>query len=640
MPELSTRTIRRSVCHGLLSLLSAWVMAATQTRLPYDPHAYETAPQFAGPCEPWAADDLDAEIRSRVAAEKQRRELDVYYYRIGYTLSFPLPVSQRPAARGLPSGVLAKTPYPWLIWLSWDLEERWRVLHTAWRQSGDVQAGELLQRELAALAGWDRFHETYGDVGLVTAHFAASLSQALENERGWNADCLKAARQAADSLIERDVWPWFEKTWKPRELTTQQLGNIPVITLMRAAQLARVVKSPRLEALDARSREVLHAWCRFRTGPEQHTEGACYDGYLLDAMTEWLDAQPDREQLVADAKTAFRSQADQWIQLTLPGRTDLHVALGDDEPEMTYWATALARLCAWYGWSDAAWVLRHFQPSRMRAAALIAARRSGIHEMKTELPATGTTFLPNAVVLRTGWKNEDLLLVVGASGGSMGHLQADGGQLILASRGRSWISDPGYQQYRPGEERDFTLGTFAHNAPVIDGTTQTVKAARIESTRSQADGVQHVQIDLGKCYRGLPTTASVVRDVWVTSDPACVVVVRDMFTSLTRDVEIRTSWLGGTGLAWGFAEGWSELSDGDRAFWIGCAPGALDASGLIRHPGSRGPLTLTHSRRFADGNGVQWWVFCGAPGTGNKPPALTVSDDGQSIRLGKWSFPE
>ena len=50
------------------------------------------------------------------------------------------------------------------------------------------------------------------------------------------------------------------------------------------------------------------------------------------------------------------------------------------------------------------------------------------------------------------------------------------------------------------------------------------------------------------------------------------------------------SWQGGDHLAWSFHEGWTRLSDGRHALWMGTFPGTLEASGLTRHPGTRGPL--------------------------------------------------
>ena len=302
--------------------------------LAYETSAYELAPQFQPRDQPWRTRNVKSTLVERVAWEEQRHEMDVYYYRVGYTMSFPLPLTQRPTAKELPVAIPGRA-YPWLIWLSWDLEERWRVLHFAWRQLGDAEAGALLQQELAALSGWDRYTEVDGNVGLATGHLAASLSLALADGSHWDRQSLRQARSAAKALLERDVWPWFESHWREENIGPAQLANIPVIALVRSAQLARVTHSPREAALDAKARQVFQAWCRLRTGEARHTEGAGYDGYLMDSITEWMAGLPDRADLERDGHDAFRSLADQWMDLSLPGRPDLQAPLGDVEPEMT-----------------------------------------------------------------------------------------------------------------------------------------------------------------------------------------------------------------------------------------------------------------------------------------------------------------
>jgi hypothetical protein len=609
--------------------------------LAYETSAYELAPYLQQGLHPWRASGLNTVILERAAREKQRREMDVYYYRIGYTMSFALPLDRRPGLKQLPA-VLPGHPYPWLIWLSWDLEDRWRLLQITWRQFDDREAGVLLQRELAALSGWDHFCEVDGNVGLVTAHMAASLSLALADTSKWEPQSLRQARGAAEALLERDVWPWFERQWREEDIAPAQLGNIPVIALVRSAQLARVIGSPRQAALEEKARAVFHAWCRFRMGAVQHTEGTGYDGYLMDSMTEWLAGLPDRAELLRESRDAFRSLADQWMDLTLPGRFDLQAPLGDVEPEMTFWATALIRAAGWYDWRDADWFIRQFPLQRMRAAALVSALGQKFPPTP-DAPAVGPREHPNALSLRTGWDKSDLLAVVGLSRGQMGHLHADGGQIILGWQGRFWITDPGYQQYRPGEERNYTLGVQAHNGPVIGGKAQTLRAARVRLLETNAHGWQHARVDLSGCYQGLPAGASVQREVWLINDGGLAVVARDTFSSLGKDVEVSASWQGGDHLGWAFHENWTRLTDGQHALWLGTFPGTLEASSLTRHPGSRGPLTLTHTTTLPEGQGIRWWVFWCEPKAGWQPPAFEAHQGALKLKLPKatqagWSI--
>src|ERR1035438_1793615 len=111
-----------------------------------------------------------------------------------------------------------------------------------------------------------------------------------------------------------------------------------------------------------------------------------------------------------------------------------------------------------------------------------------------------STLFPYTTLFRS---KGDLLAVMGLSRGPMSHLHPDGGQLILGWQGRFWITDPGYQQYRPGDERDYTLGLQAHNAPMIGGTAQTLRASRVLLLETNAHGWQHARVELSGGYRGV-----------------------------------------------------------------------------------------------------------------------------------------
>ena len=596
----------------------------------YEYSTYELAPELQGPQRPWRAKDVKQMILERAAREKQRRQIDTYYYRIGFTMSYPLPLTRRPRLEDLPAPLPGR-PYPWLTWLAWDLEERWRILHAAWRQFGDREAGMLLQQELAALAGWDRIAEVNNSIGLASGHIAGCLALALADESKWDPQLLEQARRAAKTLLERDVWPWFEQQWRAEITRPEQLGNIPAIALVRSAQLARVVGSPHLPALDAKAKEFCQVWCRMRM-EGHHTEGTAYDGYLLDSLTGWLEGFPQRAELLRGGSLAFLSQVEQWMDLTLPGRFDLHAPLGDVEPEMPFWVTPLLRLEGWYGWSDVAWFLPRFPLERMPAAGLVAALEQKF-PAPTRVPPVAPHVLPNAVTLRTGWEREGLLAAVGLTRTTMGHLQADGGQLVIGWQGRFWITDPGYQQYRPGEEREYTLGPLAHSAPVIGGKVLSQRAARLELAETDARGRKHACVDLTACYKGLPKDAAVRRDVWLIEDAAgLAVVARDNLSGFGKDVEVSTSWLGGNHLGWAFVDGWARLTDGTHALWLGTVPGVLEAGKLTRHPGSRGPLTLTQTASLPEGQGTRWWVFWCEPKAGWTPPLLQVQDGALKIR--------
>lgn len=587
---------------------------------PYDPSAPELMkPRPAGTAE-WGAADMERELRARVEIEKGRRELDIPYYRIGYDIAYPLPLVKSPRMTDLPAGI-AGIAYPWHTWLSWGLEERWRLFHLSWRRLGDREAGEMLQSELAALEGWDQYCELAGDASLSTAHLGACLAQALADREGWDPEKYERARAAAGKMIELESWPRVQREWpEGSEVTTGDLQNIRCIVLFRAAQLARIVESPRAEALESRAKNAFRAWCRHRLGTPALCEGTAYDGFLMDSLTEWLGGAADSRALLAEGRDALAGPASDWIRLALPGRVDVEAPLGDVEPEMPFWMTALSRLARWYRLSEAAWLVRRLPADGVPAAFLAETLEHGASLNGAAPPRAGAREHPQAISLRTGWEAGDILAATSLVRGEMGHLHNDAGHLVLGWRGRFWITDPGYQQYRPGVEREFSFGPEAHNVPVISGRAQTKRAPMpVSISEDPANGLRAV-IDLSACYEGLPAGAIIQREIRLLPGAAPVVIVRDRLEGVGRDAEVRTSWQGGTGLAWAFKNGWARLSDGTHALWIGVHPGAIAAAALDRHEGSRGPLTLRDSAVMGEGTGDRYWVFACDPDGSWDPP--------------------
>ena len=590
--------------------------------LPYETSAYELAPQWRTGNKLWSTAELVGELRRRAEWEKSRQELNVYYYRIGYTLAFPLPLTCRPDPKGFPPGI-REIQYPWLTWLSWELDERWRILLAAWKFLQDDQARGLLEKELGSLA-WENYRGDGNVVGLPTGHLSGVFATALSQADIWTDDHRAALVRTSFQLLDEDIAPWFEKTWADHKpITSPRLHNY-VLILFRAAQLARVVNHPLAERLDQRAEDVFRAWCEARKAPPYHSEGIAYDGFLLDSVTEWLEGLPPQKkaellEVSREPLTAFCRHA---VALTLPGRVDLQAPLGDVEPEMTFWATVLARVGVWYQVAEAGWLLQRFPLSRLRSAGLVELlRHQRFFEQPFPEPAAGPAEQLASVSLRTGWNREDVLVAISLPRCQMGHLHTDAGQVVVGWAGRFWITDPGYQQYRPGEERNYTIGPQAHNLPVVGGISATRRGGKLLELTAQS-GLQRAVVDITDAYEKLPPGTQIHREVTLRQEGGgTMITVQDSFVGLPTGTEVEYHWLGGHHLAWYFAGDQARLSDGNRSLWIAFSGGPIQASQLDRHPGSRGPLTLSVKTSLA-GDTKLTWTFVLSLSVDWQPPKL------------------
>lgn len=555
----------------------AWHRSAVPTH--YDQSTFVVDPRWHG--TPWQVSDLTAEFADRLTAQCDATQVLVDHYRVGHRWAFPVPVPDRPS--GLPADVGSLQRYPWLIWLTWELTERWDVLANAWRTGHDDRAGQVLQRDLAALDGWAHFRNWRDEVGLPTGHLAMGLARGLAMP-GWDVQWRPAAERAAHRLLDQDVPAWFTRTWQQ----DSSLKNIPIIVLCSVAALASQLGRPDADRYRERAIEAVEAWFVERR-TDHLTEQTAYNGYLFDSVTLWMELDRDRGgDLVERWREPLLSLCPEWVHSTVPGRADLAVPLGDVEAEMTMWLSCVARFAEWYGadaTSGAGWLLRRCAPSRLPADVLARAL-AGVVDDAPEPPATGAHELPTSVAVRHGWGFDDPAVVVGVARNAMGHLHCDAGQVVLGWRGRCWVTDPGYQQYRQGPEREYSTGPAAHNVPVIDGHVQTLKQSHLVAT-------EPVSLDLSPAYEGLPDGARVERTVTLADDR---LIVDDEVTEVTG--EVVTHWLAGAALAWAHVDGWVRWTDGEAALWCGTGNGPgrepLSPDEVERHEGSRGPVGLRH----------------------------------------------
>jgi hypothetical protein len=572
----------------------------------YDTSAYETAPFIPKGIKDHTEDEILAEIRNRLEREKARKELHVYFYRIGHRIAYPLPVSNLPE---LPEGIPGLGfPYPWSIWLAWELRERWEVFHYAWRNWQDNLVGALLQNELAALEQWDKTFEGPGTAHLCTGHLASLLSLYLAKPEGWAPDLYQKALRAAQNILDRDVMPWFAQTWRNKNAyTVGDMHNIPCIILTSAAALSQAIKHPAAAELNSKAEAVYQAWLEFKTG--HYSEGTSYDAFFMDSLSLWLDSHLERETLLAQGKDIFQKTLTNWVHHTLPGRPDLHAPLADVEPEMFFWMNVTEKFTQWYGWGEGAWILKQIAPVRLPSSALVNMPDTIYKESQAEVnPTPQPEEHAASITLRTGWKSEDLAVFVGLSRTDTGHLHFDNGQVVIGAYNRFWITDPGYQQYRPGPECDFTLGIEAHNVPVINGIMQSKREGKLIEIENMGNGCQHGSLDISECYENLPESTRITRDIWLFSKDSKAIVVKDRIQSST-DLKVDYYWQGGNHLAWAFKDSMARLSDGERALWIYSPTGFIKPDEVYKHTGSRGSLTLRHSCYTENQKGIFNWVF-------------------------------
>jgi hypothetical protein len=269
------------------------------------------------------------------------------------------------------------------------------------------------------------------------------------------------------------------------------------------------------------------------------------------------------------------------------------------------------------------WHLKRCPLERYPAAGL-AALRPIFDDKTSDAPAPGAFNAHYARVLRSGWEWDDLAVAMSCVTSPMSHLQKDNGTLMIGTRGKWIINDPGYQQYVKGDERAFTLSPTAHNYPVIDGLGQVRKAAQCLFLGETAPGVYCARVDLTDCYPDDAQTESITRTVWLANNDR--VIVADEIKATAMET-LQYHWHGHPSASWFVKDNHALVHTPEADLWFTSPQATLVEAGLHYLDGSRGQLTLISEAKT--NAPVLWWAFT----LGDKPNALETAKDGRSLTV-------
>lgn len=567
---------------------------------------------------------VEAELRRRARWQLHEKRLVVDYYRIGRKIAYPLPLSSLVVPE---VGVPSIPVYPWATWLLWTLEERSNGLGWAAEWFDDEPARQAAAADLAALAEWPKYQQ-YANPDLSSAHAGRILWTAATRWRWPDEGLRRRVREACTRHVEA-LRPASDKLFGSvrtkedvlrRDAPNGLLHNIPLIGTVGAALAATAAGHSAAAPLNARVQALFGAVLDLRS--QGHSEGVGYDGYVLDFVADWLAALPEPDRLAVLDHPNLDHYLDQSILLGVPGAVEQVADLSDVEPrEMPFHLSAQAKLLRLRPTPVRSWLMRRCPLDVLRSDAL-AALGDAPDGPSGEAPPAGALDAHYAAVLRSGWEADDLAVAVSCSDSPMGHVQNDSGTLVIGTRGQWLVTDPGYQQYVQGDEREFTVGPAAHNGPLVNGHGPSRKRPRRIVLEDVGPGVHRVAVDLTACYPAEASLKKLVRHVWLSGKR--LVVVADELEA-AEPPQGTYHWHGAVGAAWWFEEGWGLIALGDARLWMTCGQGRLSGADLKRLPGSRGQLSLVST---IDGAGpVVWWVFALAA----ERPTLHADGEGRQI---------
>lgn len=599
----------------------------------------ELSPAFSARAAESEGQEVDAEherqaveeqVRHRARRHLKQRRLVVDYYRIGRTVAYPLPLRNLVIPE---IHVPSLAVYPWATWLLWTLEERVGSLGWAAEWFGNEDVRRVATADLAGVASWSTYQQ-YSQPDLCSAHAGRILWTAATRWQWLSHDLRRDIREAcirhAKAVLPASDQIYASVSTKEdvlkKETPHSLLHNIPLIGTIGAALTATAAGHSATARLNARVEALFGAVLDLRS--KGHTEGVGYDGYVLDFVADWLSTLPESERSAILDHPNLDHYLDESYMLGAPGAVEQVAELSDVEPlEMPFHLSAQAKLLKLKWHPTRSWLIASC-PVEVVPCSGLAALRDAAGVPPGSAPPAGALDAHYAAVLRGGWGRDDLAVAVSCSRSPMSHIQRDSGTLVLGTRGKWLVTDPGYQQYVKGEEREFTIGATAHNTPVIDNLVPNQKRARRKTLQGVTPSLHRAVIDLTDCYPTAAHVKKLVRHVWLSENN--LVVVADEIEA-AKSSEVTYHWHGHPDVAWWFEEGWALMTLDDAQVWLTCSRAQLTGPNLQRLAGSRGQLSLISKVEVAP---VIWWAFVLAP----ERPVMQEYGEGEQIRLLGQSF--
>ncbi|MCK6471292.1 MAG: heparinase II/III-family protein [Planctomycetes bacterium] len=574
--------------------------------------------------------DIEQEVRRRAEGLLEQNHLLVDYYRVRRRLALPLPVRAIYLAGTPMPGKFGRDSYPWATWATWALEERIGCLGWSAAWNGDTKAKAAAAADLDALAEWPAYRQ-YDKPDLSQGHASRTLWSSYAYW-DWLPAATKTKIEGAFERIVDDVWPLSEKIHgafadKDDILADEKahghLHNIPLIGTAGMALAAAAIDHPRRDAIDRRMEVLFGALLDLRE--RGHSEGVAYDGYLLDFFVHWLETLPPERRALWLDHPRFDDCFHESYRLAAPGDRVEVPEIGDVEPvEMPFHLDFHAKTCALRPDPLRAWFLDGCRLERFRAAGL-AALHAVEAPSQLKAPKPGALDAYYALALRTGWERDDVAVVASCTASKMGHLHDDSGSIVIGTAGTWVLADPGYQQYLQTSERPFTLGTAAHNAPVIDGHAQSAKAAKRLALQDCGNGLLRLRLDLRACYPAEVKTAKVLRTVWLAGKEW--IVVADEFEGERSSVAYH--WTGHRSAAWWVDENWARIVLPTAELHFTSPQAKIADTDFARLKGSRGHMTL---KAEADAKApVVWWCF--RAGARRDGEGVELADGGRALKV-------
>lgn len=416
-----------------------------------------------------------AELLAAADQLLSQSSFEVTYYS-STAVSFQIPFVERHFSSA-PTGYSGSN-YPYWQEMANQMMEMMQTLSLAYALTGNTAYGERAVALAESLTGWGTWTEypTINRTSLETGYLVIGVSTVCDLCHGLLDDARRAT--LSEAIVSKGLSPLFSdlSAFTDHNYYVNKASALALGSLLLLGENADAPK------FLSRACDFFRWYLNDRAGSESQ-EGLSYTSYSLDLLFGALDSLrrvTGKEELLAHpyAGTAFR-----WAVMTGRNGDGAGPPISDTFSNAYFFVVANVMKdpdCA----GLANWYLSTREPddvSIFRKLVYFRPAEGLAKESPDEYTARTGQNLTNGVVdgigwgsLRTGWGENDLLLVCVANNSTHGHSHYDQNSFVLAL-GNDWIlSDPGYQDYGSTAGSDYTLSA-GHSTVTVDGRTQSIK---------------------------------------------------------------------------------------------------------------------------------------------------------------------
>lgn len=405
---------------------------------------------------------------------------------------FPLPVTQ-PGPMKQPRDF---TDYPFWTMLSRQIEERLVTLSAAWVLTGDRRYAEKAKNQLLELSRWAKWHEyDTANNNLSLPHFTLGAAVAYDELFDVLSEQERASvRNAILNLGMRPMTLWHESTYDHNINVLMNCGMLMGFLAIgdEERHLGKYYHAP-LGVLK---------WYLNERATSTVTEGHTYTSYAIGTILPVASAVRNATGESALYESGFIRDELLDFFAYFRGGTGGFANLSDSRSLEADPTTIALHLFHEFRDPRAAWLLGHRRAKLTRLVPFLQDSTPTTPPDSLDLPRSRHFARFDWVAMRSGWDDDDALVAFVSSPSDAGHNHFDQNHFIINIGGEWLLTDPGYQNYTPGPEAEFTLQTIGHNSLLVNGKGQSLRGHGRVVTSDLGGDYDYVVGDATAAYHG------------------------------------------------------------------------------------------------------------------------------------------